>query len=64
MASCLDWGVALYLYIVVANSSEEVVRLSVFFGCRDGEEGRMASDCKKVGEMGEKIELQYVFQRH
>lgn len=64
MASCPDWGVALYLYIAMANSSEEVVMRSLFFGCRDGEEGRMASDCKKEGERGEKIELQYVFQRH
>lgn len=64
MAPCPDRGVALYLYIAVANSSEEVVRRRESFVCRDGKEGSMASDCKKEGKMVEKIGLQYVFQRH
>lgn len=47
MASCPDWGVVLYLYIAVTNSSEEVVMRSLFFGCRDGKVGTWRRIVKK-----------------
>lgn len=64
MAPCPERGVALFLNIAVANSSGEEARRRVFFSVEMGEGRVMVSDYKKEGKRGEKIELQYVFQRH